>query len=259
MVSLLNVRWLVPAVPHTRAPAVYPSVSWHLRMCRSLKSPSPTYHKRHHQKRNLSRYSWWFLRAQQLRTRRLRSNNRRTMTPKTRPTKNTVPRAIPKPRRCTEMLTRQSPSGLNLRSLRQTLGSAGAPGHHHHSKVKDQGSLAFRASGVQGRHRDFLQIQSPLPTQGTNCHGDGTPPGCGGGAEHSSANRSARDRDSSHSATKSRRHHLRLHEDGRGSGQRPLHVRHRHLDSHLLGPKFKQGVHSEQPLPQRIPQSLGVT
>jgi hypothetical protein len=27
----------------------------HLGMCRSLKSPSPTYHKRHHQKRNLSR------------------------------------------------------------------------------------------------------------------------------------------------------------------------------------------------------------
>jgi hypothetical protein len=48
--------------------------------------------------------------------------------------------------------------------------------------------------------------------------GDGTPPGCGSGAEHSSADRSARDRDSSHSAAKSGRHHPRLHEDGRGSG-----------------------------------------
>jgi hypothetical protein len=39
-----------------------------------------------------------------------------TMTQKTRPTKSTLPRAILKPRRCTEMLTRWSPSGLNLRS-----------------------------------------------------------------------------------------------------------------------------------------------
>jgi hypothetical protein len=83
--------------------------------------------------------------------------------------------------------------------------------------------------------------------------GDGTPPGFGGGAEHSSADRSAQDRDSSHSAVKSRRHHLRLHEDGRGSGQRPLCIRHRHLDSHLLGPEFKQGARSEQPLPLWIP------
>jgi hypothetical protein len=101
--------------PHARAPVVYPSVSWHLRMCRSLRSPSLTYHKRHHQKRNLLRYSWWFLRAQQLRTHRLRSNNQRTMTHKTAPTKNTLPQAIPKTRRCTKMLTRWSPSGLNLR------------------------------------------------------------------------------------------------------------------------------------------------
>jgi hypothetical protein len=40
------------------------------------------------------------------------------------------------------------------------------------------------------------------------------------------------------------RAHLRLHEDGRGSGQRPLHIRHRHLDSHLLGLEFEQGAHS---------------
>jgi hypothetical protein len=38
----LNVRWLVPAASHTRALAVYPSVSWHLGTCRSLKSLSPT-------------------------------------------------------------------------------------------------------------------------------------------------------------------------------------------------------------------------
>jgi hypothetical protein len=40
-------------------------------------------------------------------------------------------------------------------------------------------------------------------------------------------------------------HHPRLHEDGRGSDQRPLHVRHRHLDSHLLHPEFGQGARSE--------------
>jgi hypothetical protein len=184
------------------------------------------------------------------------------MTPKTRPTKNTLPRVIPKPRRCTEMLTRWIPSG-----------SAGAPGHHHRSSVQDQGSPAFRAGRVQGHRRDFLQIQDPLPTQRTSLQdftqrcccrcrlaghhivgswqqepaaelgplpptlqeegsiqglwgekgyspdGDGTPPGCGGGAKHSSADRSTRDRDSSHSAVKCRHHHPRLQEDGRGSGQ----------------------------------------
>jgi hypothetical protein len=50
------------------------------------------------------------------RTRRLKSNNRRTIAQKTRPMKSTLPQAIPNPRRCTEMLTRWSPSGLNLRS-----------------------------------------------------------------------------------------------------------------------------------------------
>jgi hypothetical protein len=55
------------------------------------------------------------------------------------------------------------------------------------------------------------------------------------------------------------RHHPRLHEDGRGSGQRPLCVRHRHLVSHLLSPGFGQGARSGQPLPLRISQSLGVT
>jgi hypothetical protein len=38
------------------------------------------------------------------------------MTQKTRPTKSTLPRAIPNPRRCTEMLTRWSPSGPKLQS-----------------------------------------------------------------------------------------------------------------------------------------------
>jgi hypothetical protein len=74
--------------------------------------------------------------------------------------------------------------------------------------------------------------------------GDGTPPGCDGRAEHSSTSRSARDRDSLHPALERRRHHPRLHEDGRGSDQRPLCVRHRHLDSHLLCPEFRQGARS---------------
>jgi hypothetical protein len=50
-------------------------------------------------------------------THRLRSSsNRGTITRKTRPTKSTLPQAILKLRRCTEMLTRWSPSGLNLQS-----------------------------------------------------------------------------------------------------------------------------------------------
>jgi hypothetical protein len=77
--------------------------------------------------------------------------------------------------------------------------------------------------------------------------------------EHSSTGRSARDRDSPHLAVEHKRHHPRLHEDGTGLGQRPLRVRHRHLDSHLLSPEFGQGARSGQPLPLRISQSLGVT
>jgi hypothetical protein len=79
--------------------------------------------------------------------------------------------------------------------------------------------------------------------------GDGTPLGCDGGAKHSSTGCLAQDRDSPHLAPEWRRHHSRLHEDGRGSGQQPLHIRHRHLDSHLLSPEFGQGARSEQPLP----------
>jgi hypothetical protein len=36
--SLLNDRWLVPAAPHARAPAVYLSVRWHLEMCQPQES-----------------------------------------------------------------------------------------------------------------------------------------------------------------------------------------------------------------------------
>jgi hypothetical protein len=62
-------------------------------------------------------------------------------------------------------------------------------------------------------------IQGLRGEKGYPQDGDGTPPGCGGGAENSSTDRSAQDRDSSHSAVKSGCHHLMLHEDGRGSGQ----------------------------------------
>jgi hypothetical protein len=36
------------------------------------------------------------------------------------------------------------------------------------TQVQDQGSPASQEGGVQSHHRDFLQIQSPLPTQGTS-------------------------------------------------------------------------------------------
>jgi hypothetical protein len=62
-----------------------------------------------------------------------------------------------------------------------------------------------------------------------------------------------REIETSHPAAKHRRDHPRIHEDGRGSGQQPLRVRHRHLDNHLnlLSPGFRQGAHSEQSLPSR--------
>jgi hypothetical protein len=71
--------------------------------------------------------------------------------------------------------------------------------------------------------------------------------------------RSAQVRDSRHPVVERRCHHLRLHDYGRGSSQRPLCIRHRHLDSHLLSPGFEQGTRSEQPLPLQIPHSLGAT
>jgi hypothetical protein len=70
---------------------------------------------------------------------------------------------------------------------------------------------------------------------------------------------SALDRDSPHLAVERICHLPRLQEDGRVSDQRPLCVRHRHLDSQLLSPEFGQGARSEQRLPLWIPQSLGVT
>jgi hypothetical protein len=54
------------------------------------------------------------LRAQLLRIRQLKSNNRRTLAQKTRLMKSNLPRAIPNLRSCTEMLMRWSPSELNL-------------------------------------------------------------------------------------------------------------------------------------------------
>jgi hypothetical protein len=62
-------------------------------------------------------------------------------------------------------------------------------------------------------------IQGLRGKKGYPRDGDGTPPGCDGGAEHSSIDRSARDRDSLHLAANRRCHHPRLHDDGRGAGQ----------------------------------------
>jgi hypothetical protein len=56
------------------------------------------------------------MKAQLLRTRQLMSNNQRTIAQKTRLMKSNLPRKIPNLRRCTGMLTRWSPSELNLRS-----------------------------------------------------------------------------------------------------------------------------------------------
>jgi hypothetical protein len=72
-------------------------------------------------------------------------------------------------------------------------------------------------------------IQGLWGEEGYPLDGDSAPPGCDGGAEHSSIGRSARDRDSPHPAAECGRHHPRLYRDGRGSGQRPLCIRHRHL------------------------------
>jgi hypothetical protein len=58
--------------------------------------------------------------------------------------------------------------GVESLILAGRLRFAGTPRHHHRSLVQDQVSPAFKASRVQGHHRDFLQIQDPLPTQGTS-------------------------------------------------------------------------------------------
>jgi hypothetical protein len=99
----------------------------------------------------------------------------------------------------------------------------------------------------------------PMGEEGYPQDGDGAPPRCDGGAKHSSNGCSARDRDSPHPAAEREHHHPRLHEDGRGSGQRPLRIRHRHLVNHLLGLGFRQGACSEQSLSLRVPHSLGAT
>jgi hypothetical protein len=62
-------------------------------------------------------------------------------------------------------------------------------------------------------------IQGLWGKEGYPQDGDGAPPGRNGGAEHSSTGRSVRDRDSPHPSAERGRHHPRLHNDGRGSGQ----------------------------------------
>jgi hypothetical protein len=62
-------------------------------------------------------------------------------------------------------------------------------------------------------------IQDLWGEEGYPHDGDGTPPGCDGGAEYLSTGRSAQDRDSPRLAAERECHHPRLHEDGRGSGQ----------------------------------------
>jgi hypothetical protein len=131
----------------------------------------------------------------------------------------------------------------------------GRPSHH--------GSVATRVDcrtrSIPPAIQQERSIQGLRGEKGYPQDGDGTRPGCDSGTEHSSTGRSAQDRDSPHPAVKRRCHHPKLHEDGKRSGQRPLRVRHRHLDSHLLSPEFGQGARSKQPLSLRIGQSLGAT
>jgi hypothetical protein len=66
------------------------------------------------------------------------------MTPKTRPTKNTLPRAILKTRRCTEMLTRWSHSGLNLRSSPVDFGLCWSTPRYRIKEVLRSGRVEFK-------------------------------------------------------------------------------------------------------------------
>jgi hypothetical protein len=106
----------------------------------------------------------------------------------------------------------------------------------------------YTASCLSGRRIDSRS----LGDEGCPQSRDGTPPGHDGGAEHPSTGRSVRDRVSPHLAARLGCHHLRVPEDGRGSGQRPLHLQHGHLLSHLHDLGFSRGASSWQPLPLRI-------
>jgi hypothetical protein len=64
----------------------------------------------------------------------------------------------------------------------------------------------------------------PLGEEGCPQDGDGAAPGHDGGAEHPPAGCSVRDQVSPHPAVKLGCHHPRVLEDGRGLGQRPLHI-----------------------------------
>jgi hypothetical protein len=88
------------------------------------------------------------------------------------------------------------------------------------------------------------QIQGLWGEEGCPQNGYGTPPGRDGGAEHPPAGRSVRDRVSSHPAVELGCHHPRVSEDGRGPGQRPLHIEHGHLVCHLHDPGFSRGASS---------------
>jgi hypothetical protein len=63
------------------------------------------------------------------------------------------------------------------------------------------------------------QIQDLWGDEGCPQNRGGTPLGRDGGAEHPSTGRLVRDRVSPHPAARLERHHPRVLEDGRGSGQ----------------------------------------
>jgi hypothetical protein len=100
--------------------------------------------------------------------------------------------------------TRDQPSGLHAAMLLPM--PPDRPSH--------RGSIATRAGCRTRSTTSYLpeegSIQGLRGEKGYSPDGDGTPPGCDGGAKRSSADRSVRDRDSSHPTLKHRCHHPRL-------------------------------------------------
>jgi hypothetical protein len=132
------------------------------------------------------------------------------------------------------------------------------PGSYHLLELLQPGQAVELCSPPPTLLREG-QVQGRWGEERCSQDGDGAPPGCDVGVECPLVGCSATDRVSSHPAAELGRHHPRVLEDGRRSGQRPLCIRHGHLVGHLHHPRFRRGISRGQSRPHRILHLLVAT
>jgi hypothetical protein len=110
---------------------------------------------------------------------------------------------------------------------------------HHHMEPPPPGQ-AVGLSMLPHTSVEEGSVHGSGGDEGYPQDGDGAAPGRDLGVEWPLTGGLARDPVSPHLIVEHRCYHLRLLENGRGSGQRPLRIQHRHLVGHLHRPWFRR-------------------